>query len=57
MIKAFACYWVWFNDRVILVFPGQDAVKGGKLNGIHVATAIPAPSPFIFFNDITGSPT
>ena len=30
---------VRFNDRVILVSQGQDAVKGGKLNGIHVAAA------------------
>ena len=27
--------------------PGQDAVKEGKLNGIHVAAPTPSTSPFI----------
>ena len=30
--------------------PGHDAVKGGKLNDIHVAAPTPSTSPFNFFN-------
>ena len=30
---------------MILVSPGQDAVKGGKLNGIHMAYLAQPPPP------------